>query len=138
MVRHINCVLELRRSQAAQAARVINQLEEEANSSENNMGIVICNLQAASGWRAVRLARAGAQSTLELDGKIIWWLCGLTPCRFLGHALRCIVPHAVQVHYRACPVSLLLPWTPEVGQSTFINSLKVLLLHICFAKQQWR
>jgi hypothetical protein len=69
MVRHLNCVLELRRSQAAQAARVINQLEEEANSSENNMGIVICNLQAASGWRAVRLAHAGAQSTLELDGK---------------------------------------------------------------------
>jgi hypothetical protein len=33
-------------------------------------------------------------------------------------------PWSLTVHYRACPVSLLLPWTPEVGQSTFINSLK--------------
>ncbi len=138
MVGHINCVLELRRSQAAQAARVIDEFEKEAGSSKSNLRIVICNLQAASGWRAVRLARAGAQSTLELDGKTIWWLCGLTPCRSLCHALRCIVPHAVQVHYRACPVSLLLPWTPEVGQSTFINSLKVLVLHTCFAWQQCR
>lgn len=91
---------------------------------------VIRKLQAASGWRAVRFACAGARSTLVLDGeasgkRALKRLHGY-PSNPPGYH----VPHAVQVHYRACPTDLLLPWNAEVGQSTFINSLKVMLLHI--------
>jgi hypothetical protein len=33
--------------------------------------VVHCTAQAASGWRAVRSAYAGARSTVELDGKTL-------------------------------------------------------------------
>ncbi len=40
-------------------------------------------------------------------------------------------PHALQVHYRACPTDQLLPWSVSVGQAMFINSLKV-----CICRRQ--
>lgn len=33
-------------------------------------------------------------------------------------------PWHLVIHYRACPTDQLLPWCLEVGQSTFVNSLK--------------